>query len=181
MAKLQIPRKHSQKSECIWCGRQTHERRFCPAKHVTCNNCHRKGHYQSVCRSKKHNSNKVHEVEEDKDDEIIFLGEINSDSKDYWTVQIKVNGHTTLFKLDTRAAVTVLSDSVEWLQRIHLTGTSHTLRRPGGIRLPVKGQFHETLKYGLTSITEPVYVMHNQKCSLLSRKACVELGLIMRA
>ena len=62
-----------------------------------------------------------------------------------------------------------------------LTETSHTLRGPGGIRLPVKGQFHATLKYGLTSITEPVYVLHNQKCSLLSRKACVELGLVMRA
>ena len=149
----------------MWCGRQSHERRFCPAKDVTCNNCHKKGHYQSVCRSKKHNSNKVHEVEEDENDEIFFLGEINSD---YWTAQIEVNGHTTLFKLDTGAAVTVLSDSVQWLQGIHLTETSHTLRSPRGIRLSVKGQFNATLKYRQTSITEPVYVLHKEKCSLLS-------------
>ena len=75
-------KKTQPKSECIWCGRQSHERRFCPAKDVTCNNCHKKGHYQSVCRSKKRNANKVHEVEEDENDETFFLGEINSDSKD---------------------------------------------------------------------------------------------------
>lgn len=54
----------------------------------------KKGHFQSVCRSKKRNSNKVHEVEED-GDEIFFLGEINSASTDYWTAQIEVNGHNT--------------------------------------------------------------------------------------
>ena len=108
------PKKPNPKSECFWCGRQSHERRLCPAKDVTCNNCHKKGHYQSVCRSKKRNSNKVHEVEED-GDEVFFLGEINSASTDYWTAQIEVNGHNTLFKLDTGAAVTVLSDNVQWL------------------------------------------------------------------
>ena len=174
------PKKPNPKIECFWCGRQSHERRLCPAKDVTCNNCHKKGHYQSVCRSKKRYSNKVHEVEEDSD-EVFFLGEINSASTDYWTAQIEVNGHNTLFKLDTGAGVTVLSDNVEWLRCISLTETSHTLGGPGNIRLPVKGQFYATLKYGQTSITEPVYVLHNQTCSLLSRKACVELGLIKRA
>ena len=92
-----------------------------------------------------------------------------------------MNGHDTLFKLDTGAAVTVLSDNVEWLRSISLTETSYMLRGPGDFCLPVKGQFYATLKYGQTSITEPVYVLHNQACSLLSRKACVELGLIKRA
>jgi len=52
---------------------------------------------------------------------------------------------------------------------------------PGISALPVKGQFHATLKYGQTSITEPVYVLHSQTFSLLSRKTCVELGLRKRA
>ena len=38
-----------------------------------------------------------------------------------------------------------------------------------------------TLKYRQSKLTELIYVVHNQKCSLLSRKACVELGLIRRA
>ena len=65
------------KSECFCCGRQSHERRFCPARDVTCNNCHKK----AVCRSKKSKLNKVHEVEED-GDEVFFLGEINRASTD---------------------------------------------------------------------------------------------------
>ena len=113
--------------------------------------------------------------------EVFFLGEINSASSDYWTAQAEVNGHNTLFKLDAGAAVTVLSDNVEWLRSISPTETSQTLHGPGNIRLPVQGQFHATLKYGQTSITETVYVLHNQTCSLLSSKACVELGLIKRA
>ena len=64
---------------------------------------------------------------------------------------------------------------------ISLTDTSYSLRGPGSIRLPVKGQFHAMLKYGQTTITEAVYVLHDQKFSLLSRKACVELGFIMCA
>ena len=45
----------------------------------------------------------------------------------------------------------------------------------------MKGLFYVTLKYRQSKLTEPIYVVHNQKCSLLSRRACVELGLIRRA
>ena len=45
----------------------------------------------------------------------------------------------------------------------------------------MKGLFYVTLKYRQSKLTELIYVVHNQKCSLLSRKACVELGLIRRA
>lgn len=68
--------------------------------------------------------------------------------------------------------------NVKWLQSISLPRASHTLCGPGNIHLPVKGQFHAMLKYGQPSSNEPVYVLHNQTCSLLSRKACVELRLI---
>ena len=90
-----------------------------------------------------------------------------------------MNGRTTRFKLDTGAAVTVLSDDVQWLQDVELTKTSQVLRGPGNTQLPVKGLFYTTLKYRESKLTEPIYVVHNQK--LLSRRACVELGLIRRA
>ena len=38
-----------------------------------------------------------------------------------------------------------------------------------------------TLKYRQSKLTELIYVVHNQKCSLLSRRACVELGLVRHA
>ena len=77
--------------------------------------------------------------------------------------------------------MTVLSDDVQWLQDVELTKTSQVLCGPGNTQLPVKGLFYATLKYRQSKLTEPIYVVHNQNCSLLSRRACVELGLIRRA
>ena len=77
--------------------------------------------------------------------------------------------------------MTVLSDDVQWIKDVELTKTSQVLRGLGNTQLPVKGLFYVTLKYRQSKLTEPIYVVHNQKCSLLSRRACVELGLIRRA
>ena len=123
-----------------------------------------------MCRSTKFQP--INEVVED---EIPHLGHDRS----CWTAQIGVNGHNTTFKLDTGAAVTVLSDHVQWLEGVQLTETHQVLRGPGGIRLPVKGVFHANLMYRQNSITESEYVLHNQPHSLLGERGCVELGLII--
>ncbi|XP_064468601.1 uncharacterized protein LOC135381115 [Ornithodoros turicata] len=34
---------------CGWCGRLRHPRSSCPAKNVTCNKCHKGGHFAAVC------------------------------------------------------------------------------------------------------------------------------------
>ena len=64
---------------CFWCGRQNHDRRYCPAKETISSNCNKNGHFSapSVCLSKKPSPRKVQEVEEE--EEINFLGEIGSD------------------------------------------------------------------------------------------------------
>ena len=134
----------------------------------------------SVCLSKKPYPRKVHAVEEEEEEHILFLGEIGS-NENYWNARIGVIGRTTRFKLNTGAAVTVLSDDVQWLQDVELTKTSQVLRGLGNTQLPVKGLFYVTLKYRQSKLTEPIYVVHNQKCSLLSRRACVELGFKRRA
>jgi len=37
---------------CPWCGNSSHFCRSCPAKDAICVLCEKKGHFQSVCRSK---------------------------------------------------------------------------------------------------------------------------------
>ena len=165
---------------CFWCGHQNHDRKYCPARDTICGNCNKKGHFQSVCLSKKPYPRKVHAVEEEEEEDIHFFGEIGS-NEDYWNARIAVIGGTTRFKLDTGGPVTVLSDDVQWLQDVELTKTSQVLRGLGNTQLPVKGLFYVTLKYRQSKLTEPIYVVHDQKCSLLSRRACDELGLIRRA
>ena len=156
----------------FWCGRQNHDRKYCPARVTICSNCNKKGHFQSVCLSKRPYPRKVHAVEQEDEEDLHFLGEISSD-KNYWSAQIGVNSHTTCFKLYMGAAVTVLSDYVQWLKDVELTKTSQVLRGPGNTQLPLKGLFYATLKYRQSKLTEPIYVVHNQKCSLLSMRACV--------
>ena len=131
----------------FWCGRQNHDRKYCPARDTICNNCNKKGHFQSFCLSMKSYPRKVHAVEEEEEEDIHFLGEIGSD-KNYWSAQIGVNGCTTRFKLDTETAVTVLSDDFQGLQDVELTKTSQVLRirGPGNTQLPLKGLFYTTLK-----------------------------------
>ena len=97
---------------CFWCGRQNHHRKYCPARDTICSYYNKKGHFQSVCLSKKPYPRKVHAVEEEEEEDLHFLGEINSD-KNYWSAQIGVNSCTTRFKLDMGEAVTVLSDDVQ--------------------------------------------------------------------
>lgn len=89
-----------------------------------------------------------------------------------------MNGRRTCFKLDTGAAVTVLNDDVQWLQEVELTETSQVLCGPGNTQLPVKGLFYVTLKYRQPKLTSYIYEVHDQKCSLLSKRAYVELELI---
>ena len=60
----------------------------------------------------------------------------------------------------------------------HLVEMQHLLKGPGGTLLSVVREFKATLKYRNRSLTDSVYVLRNQPCSLLSRKACVDLGLI---
>ena len=84
------------------------------------------------------------------------------------TAVVKVGGHDTRFKLDTGAAVSIVSDREP----------RQTLRGPGGTILSVIGTFNASLECKGCKITEPVYVLKVQLYSLLSKKACVDLGLI---
>ena len=102
-----------------------------------------------------------------------FLGEIAFTSdKDYWSANVDVNSHSTRFKLDSGAKVTVISEKEPWLSNIKLTETEEILYGPGGMKLPVVGTFNAKLNYKDSSLDETIYVIENQKSSLLSREAC---------
>ena len=72
----------------------------------------------------------------------------------------------------------MLSDSVPWLEGITLEKPQQTLRGPGESKLKVMGTFMATMKYRQSKVQELVYVIQNQRCSLLSKKVCVQLGLV---
>eukprot|EP00745_Piridium_sociabile_P020652 TRINITY_DN31884_c0_g2_i1.p2 TRINITY_DN31884_c0_g2~~TRINITY_DN31884_c0_g2_i1.p2 ORF type:complete len:131 (+),score=22.88 TRINITY_DN31884_c0_g2_i1:417-809(+) len=109
-----------------------------------------------------------------------FLGTVDNCSDDQWTAMIQVNGHPSAFKLDTEASVSVIDSSEPWLKQKRLQRPNKVLRGPGGVILPSHGTLHVTLDYCDRTIQETVYVLNNQPCSLLSRRAGVELGIVKR-
>ena len=165
---------------CPWCGNSSHFCRSCPAKDAICVLCKKKGHFQSVCRSKNSNSTRVHTVEMNSNVDINypFLGAIGDE--DDWTEKISVDGQETMFKLDTGASVSVLSDSTPWLKSTEIQECMQQLKGPGGTHLQVIGTLQATLTIADKSAREKLYVIRNQPISLLSRSACISLALIKR-
>ena len=167
--------------QCTWCGNKKHDRKDCPAKNASCLKCGKRGHFQKVCHSQTSTSHKpkVHELDIDEDSAVPFLGEIQGGG-DSWTVQVGINNNVTRCKLDTGASVSVVSDSLKWLKDYPLNPEQQSLMGPGGTRLHVQGSFTATVSYRQCKIEEKFYVIKNQSCSLLSRSACVKLGLVQR-
>ena len=169
-------------ARCKWCGRQPHSRQQCPAKEAKCNNCNRIGHFRLVCRSVKPNEKSdakhVHKVDA-QNIEDVFLGEVRNNSDNSWSVNLTVDSYKVNFKLDTGAAVSVLSDTEPLLHRYTLCDTSQRLRGAGGTLLPVLGTVRANLGYNGKTCTETLYVITNQQHSLLGRDACHKLDLII--
>ncbi|XP_054765371.2 uncharacterized protein K02A2.6-like [Lytechinus pictus] len=186
------PHTKNLQGNCKWCGRQNHVRADCPAKDAKCHQCGKMGHFQSMCRNKnpgkgkqKETKGKARVSEVDASDafddiDIPFLGEIRENEKTYWSAAILVDGLETHFKLDTGASVTVLSDSTPWLNRNKIQPTNKKLLGPGEKVLTVIGQMTATLQHRDKQIKGTLYVVENQRCSLLSRKACSDLNLICK-
>ena len=173
-------KKRGKEDTCQWCGGQRHPRHQCPAKDLICLACNKKGHFKAVCRADKA-AQVANEVEQT--DEILsFLGEIYSvDHTNSWTETILVNGQSEIFKLDTGASVTVLSDKAKCLENLQLVKSNRTLQGPGQTNLKILGSTKVNLSVSEISIMEEVFVIENQKHSLLSRDACVKLQLIQRS
>ena len=82
----------------FWCRRQSHHRKYCPARGTICNNCNKKERFQSVFLSMKPYPRKVHVVQEQEVEDIHLLVEIGC-QKNYWSAHIGVNVRTTRLRL----------------------------------------------------------------------------------
>ena len=136
--------------KCMWCGGQKHKRQSCPAKDVACNSCHKRGHFQDVCLSKKQVAKRasINKVADFQEVEVPFLGEIYCNEANFWTAIVKVDGHEAHFNKRhdmrhtfTREAVSIVSDKEPWLKDYQLTKSQQILRGPGGPLYPLSAPF----------------------------------------
>ena len=118
-----------------------------------------------MCRSK--SDPNISQVEED---EHRFLSEITNTSVGVWTKTISADklDVPVQFKLDTGADVSI---------HVALGETKKQFVGLGNIKIPVLGSFMAVLFVNNVNHSETMYVA-NQTKALLSRSACVKLGLI---
>jgi len=130
-------------------------------KDVTCFKCQKRGHFSSQCFSKdkagQHSMDVDSSVSADSThsnyDLTTFLDGIHSGNKAVWTATLKVNHQEVVFKLDTGAEVTAVSETVyQYLGNISLRKPTRSLVGPAQHKLHVLGEFTAMLT-------------HNQTCS----------------
>ena len=113
LAAFNLPRR-----KCTHCGKTNDRKVKCPAQDAICHRCNRKGHYESQCFSKTVSAvaleDSLTEESLDEDKEHVqskrYLDCITSTQPKTWTATIIVGGKPALFKLDTGAEVTAVSD-----------------------------------------------------------------------
>lgn len=172
----------SNQPKCSRCGNtNAHNKYDCPAIKSKCRSCKKLGHWENVCRSK---PAQVTEVAED-DSNAVFLGEINSQVMHDrpWKAELHVRfgdkpERSTQFKLDSGAEVTVCGIQTYIGDESELQPSDKKLFGPGGIPLPVRGLVKAQIRVDSQTIHEKIYIVDNQSTNLLSKRACVSLGLI---
>ncbi|KAI4879857.1 hypothetical protein NFI96_004001 [Prochilodus magdalenae] len=112
------------------------------------------------------------------EEEIAFLGTVSSEGEP-WLITLKVNEDTAVFKIDTGADVTVLSEEIfQKGQFPQLESTKKVLQGPGRTPITVRGKFTASIRTDNKSTTQEVYVVPELKCNLLGRPAIQALGLV---
>ena len=139
--------------------------------------CNKIGHWAKFCRNKKFN---VNELTSTKIEKTEFLGEVITSIKDNdWikNFQIQIGNYNEIvkFKIDTGASVSVIPYS-ESLPKLEKCNT--VLKGANMMNIKVKGCVECNITYKDRTIHEALYVLENQICGLLSRRASVALGVV---
>ena len=161
------------------CGKAKYPHDKCPAREAECFKCHKKGHYGSLCLSKKP-SRSVSNVETTEPPEI---SETDSDENFLGTVdaQLKVNDVEVKFKIDTGAEVSAINETTfNNLQDVQLKKPTRSLYGPAMAPLTVLGQLTANLTFRQITCKQTVFVVKDLKNNLLGLPAIASLNLISR-
>ena len=96
------------KPHCSCCGKERHSWHKCPARDADCHKCGKKGHFSSACFSKGKSSAAADTLTLD----TTFLGAVTGPTGEHaWTSELLIEDRQTIFKLDTGAEVTAISET----------------------------------------------------------------------
>jgi len=168
---------HNHKQACSRCGKiPSHRKQDCPAREAVCHKCSKKGHFQSLCRSKK-----LDHLEAEFYDQFLGALEDQSTTTSPWEVTLTVNGVPILFKIDTGTDVSAISENIfKQLPDVTLTSMDSHLSGPSQHHLQVSGQFTAMLKHGPMEAQEIIFVVNSLQRSILGRPGIEALNLVSR-
>ena len=165
-----------QQRQCTRCGRGQHPRDKCPAKEATCHCCKKKGHYSTQCFSKD-----VSELSNESPLDTAFLGTVSSTHESSWLAKLHLCERETVFKLDTGAEVTAISElTYQSLGKQTLVSPGKALYGPSRQPLKVVGQFEGRFAHKNKTTVQTVYVVNGLKTNLLGLPAITALNLAAR-
>jgi hypothetical protein len=175
----------TQEHPCKFCNR-SHQRgtQSCPAWGRTCMACYKRNHFKgsSVCRKQVNFVNESTGAEEDVG--ALFIGSLKQRTKSpedtSWEVEMPAAKGNILFKIDTCADVTVISQAD--LEKTTVTiadlkPTRKKLTGPTQQELKCLGYAYLTFQWGDKSSQEIVYVCKRLRKSLLGRPAIRRLDI----
>ena len=165
----------STQKHCSRCGKGPHRYDQSPARDATCHKCRRKGHFSPQCFSRTVLAVATEEVSDDS-----YLDYVTSNQTITWKATVKIGTHPTIFKLDTGAEVTAVSEEVFLKLNKTLQKPFRVLYGPSRQCLNVIGQFDETLNFKERLALHTIFVVRGLKTNLLGLTAIISLNLASR-
>ena len=169
--------------KCRRCGNKPHPRDQCPAKDAECYKCKKKGHFSSQCLTttvKEVTSSTEVRSPNEEDLDLAFLSAVVSTDETSRTANIRVNGETMKFKVDTGAEVTAVTKlALIQLGNVQLHPATKTLCGPDRKPLKVLGQTSATLSHCGKSCIHDIFVVEKLKHNLLGLPAIKDLNLLV--
>ena len=169
--------------KCKRCGNKPHPRDQCPAKDAECYKCKKKGHFSSQCLTttvKEVTSSTEVRSPNEEDLDLAFLSAVVATDETSWTTNIRVNGETMKFKVDTGAEVTAVTKlALTQLGNVQLHPAAKTLCGPDRKPLKVLGQTSATLSHCGKSCIHDIFVVEKLKHNLLGLPAIKDLNLLV--
>ena len=118
---------------------------------IQCHECKRKGHYSSQCFSK--TVNEITEQMEAEDLDVSYLSTIGTDNDSSWNATIQINGQSVVFKLESGAEVTAITEStLTKLGNVQLSPAAKSLCGPDRKPLKIMGTLITELAYIRVSV-----------------------------
>ncbi len=169
-------------NKCGRCGRNAHQKdQVCPAKEATCNFCEKKGHFESVCRTKNQPPPKYPGSK--KTNRVIVKRVAGCERSPHVTVEVMSKGKELgQFKAtpDTGADVCLAGTNLlnsSGISKKELLPASEKLSGIEG-KLRCLGKLPVTIRNGCNEVKTEVHICPAARQLLLSYEACRELGYI---